>query len=194
MEHIVELFDTPASIADTASRFIKQATEGRADVLVAARRRHWVRIASRLERSGFPIERATTEGRLTLVDAEVLVSNFMRRGQPDPALFEQHASRLVTRRAQNASQLWIYAEIGEVLAEEGNFRAVQQVEEMWNVLGGQHPFRLMCGYSAAHFAAAAARLELNTICDAHSAIHSKAGDTLSKWLLRDRAPAAESAG
>jgi hypothetical protein len=194
MEHIVELFDTSASRADRIARFIRQATDDGASLLVAARPRHWVQIATRLERSRFQIDRATTEGHLTIVDAEVLVASFMRRGQPDPTLFEHHVGRLVKRLAQNTAPLRIYAEIVEVLAEEGNFRAAQQVEDMWNVLGRLDPFRLLCGYSAAHFAAPSARVELKTICNAHSAIRSKAGDTLSTWLLRETAPAAESAG
>jgi hypothetical protein len=48
-----------------------------------------------------------------------------------------------------AAPVHIYGEMVEVLAEEGEFLAAAQLEELWNEVA-QHWIMLLCGYSSAH--------------------------------------------
>lgn len=183
--HIVQLFDTPASLTETVTRFIVKGAVDGAAILVTAGPRNWTRIARRLGRGGYDVDRALENGHLTVLDAPRLLASFMRRGAADAALFEEHVGALLERLSQQGTTLRVYGEMVEILAEEGNFDAACQLESLWNGLIARHSFTLLCGYSAAHFIAPTAQSQLRTICGAHSHVDYKARDTLSKWLLRE---------
>lgn len=47
----------------------------------------------------------------------------------------------------------IYGEIVTLLAAEGDFVSILQLEHLWNTVAGEVPFTLVCGYFAEHFGA-----------------------------------------
>jgi hypothetical protein len=55
---------------------------------------------------------------------------------------------------------------------------------MWNALAERASFRLMCGYSSAHFVSRRAELRLRDVCRAHTHVRSDDGDPLGGWLLK----------
>jgi hypothetical protein len=76
----------------------------------------------------------------------------------------------------------------DLLAEEGNFHGAEQLEALWNELGTQYSFTLLCGYSAAHFAAPNAGNALDSICRAHSHVRTDVADPLGTWLIATDSP------
>jgi hypothetical protein len=74
----------------------------------------------------------------------------------------------------------------DILAAHGNFTAAEQLEALWNDLAAQCSFRLLCGYSAAHFGDERTTQHLNTVCAAHTSTGARATDLLATWLLSNR--------
>jgi len=124
------------------------------------------------------------EGRLTVLDAPLTLRSFMRNGAPDPRLFAATLCEAVGRLcAESKDNLRIYGEMVEILAEEGNLRGAEELEELWNQLGARESFTLLCGYSSAHFAAPNAGKALEEICRKHTRVHQDNADLLGNWLL-----------
>jgi len=193
-EHILQLFDTPESLGNVVSAFLHEGWENGEHLLVVAKPRHWSRIAERLARRGFSETAALEQGRLIVLDADAALSTFLQGHDVDPARFSATIGALVARLASaSRGGLRIYGEMVEILAEEGNFDSARQLETLWNGLRAQHPFTLLCGYSAAHFAGAGTPA-LRAICGCHSRVQRNASDLLGSWLLTDERTQAAGAG
>jgi hypothetical protein len=193
--HVLQLFDTEESLAETVAAFI---VEGDADgemLLVVATQPHWDDIATVLDGRGWDPRGAINEGRLIVLDAEDMLHRFTRRGQPNRGLFEQSVGTMIRRlSAESRGALRIYGEMVELLAQDSNYVAAEQLEQLWNDLAATTPFTLLCGYAAAHFAGPDAGSALTTICRQHSKSVSHRSDPLADFLLRTERARDKSAG
>jgi hypothetical protein len=79
-----------------------------------------------------------------------------------------------------AAPVHIYGEMVEVLAEEGEFLAAAQLEELWNEVA-QHWIMLLCGYSSAHFGPERSTHALEAICRSHSKVQMLPTDRSAPW-------------
>ena len=70
-----------------------------------------------------------------------------------------------------------------MLAEQGDLGAAFALEQLWNALGSEMPFTMMCGYCSAHFTASTAQRSLRDICGTHTDVMADADDTLGRYLL-----------
>ena len=180
-EHLLQLFDTPESLAASVATFIVEGHDKRERVLIVATEPHWSAIREEMAARKVDAEALMASGELVKLDALQLLSRFMRHGEPNRALFQQTVGALVADLA--AAPLRIYGEMVEVLASEGNYKGAAHLEDLWNHLSLQHSFTLLCGYSAAHFAGPDAGSSLGIICCQHSRSFCEPHDALSSFLL-----------
>src|SRR5262245_26883277 len=194
-EHIVQFFDSRESLANSVAAFLAEGCRQGERLLVVARPRNWLAIASALKNGDHALSDGT-ETSLTVVDAESALSQFMRHGLPDSLLFHRTVGNLVRKLATAQScGFRIYGEMVALLGEEGNFHAAQRLRELWNELAVRYPFVLLCGYSSSHFGRQDAREALRDICATHSRVHNSGVDLVTEWLFDDdRRPAAGDRG
>jgi hypothetical protein len=181
--HLLQLFDTDESLTRSVAAFLCGGDEKGHTLLVVATRKHWNGIVSRLRGPG-NTRASQTATRVIFWDAEGTLERFMRRGEPDRALFVRCVARVVLRLARETpTGLRIYGEMVDLLAREGNYSGAAQLEHLWNELGKRCLFTLLCGYSAAHFASPDAGSALAAICCEHSHSSSRQSDPLGRFLL-----------
>ena len=168
--------------------FLATAYAAGDNLLVVAKPKHWNLIAPVLRARGCDLVEDLKTERLTVLNAAATLRAFTRNDVPDKDRFDQVVGRLV-RGLSAQGGLSIYGEMVELLAEEGDFNAALQLEELWNALAARCSFRLMCGYSSAHFASPAAEAKLHPVCAAHTHLETKQDDPLAGWLIeRTRFP------
>ena len=183
-EHIVQLFDTTDSLANVVSAFLNEGWEAGDHLVVVAKPGHWSRTADRLERRGCPVAQATRSGRLSVHDAATTLARISRYGAVDRQLFFEHIGALIGRLvSESRASLRVYGEMVELLAEEGDLRGAQQLEMLWNELAERQTFKLLCGYSAAHFADPQTLPGLHAICGLHTRVQKNTSDLLGNWLV-----------
>ena len=182
-QHAVQLFDNLETRGEAVADFLNDGYNAGDNLLVVITQEHWGHVASRLRAAGFPLPAAVDTGRLTVRDASIAVGQLMRKGRPDPALFEEAFGALVRTLAAAKRPLRIYGELVDLLAADGDFRSAQLVEELWNGLSGQQPFTLFCGYGAVNFGDPRSTESLRSICRAHSLVRSNPRDLLGSFLL-----------
>lgn len=187
--HLVQLFDELDSLADGVAAFLHDGWKQGTSLLVAAKAANWSATAARLEARGCPVLETIASGRLVVLDAATTLATFMRAGEPDPGLFDDHVGSLVRRLTSECTAgLRVYGEMVEILAEQSHFAAAIQLEDLWNDLGRHCSFTLLCGYCSAHFADSATDDHLKTIRSRHTSASAKPTDLLGSWLLSDRQP------
>lgn len=183
-EHLVQLFDSKESQAATVAAFLSAGCEAGDDLLVLAREENWISTHRVLAGSGLDIAALRASGRLTVMNAVVKASESSRGGVPHRGAFETAIAGPVRALAGRAP-LRIYGEMVDVLAELDDIDAAVTLEDMWNQLAEEVPFRLLCGYSSARFVPRRAELRLRDLCSRHTCVLSDHGDPLGGWLLRN---------
>jgi hypothetical protein len=184
-EHVVQLFDMIDSMASGVTSFLEQGLAQQAALLVVARAQHADAILQSLQSAGHDTPALAANGTLTVLDAKSTIRQFMRGGTPDAALFDATVGDLVRRlNAGTGRPLYVYGEMVDILAEEGSYTAVEELEDLWNQLGETESFSLLCGYASSHFAAPLKGADrLRAVCHLHSRVHQSSDDMLGNWLL-----------
>jgi hypothetical protein len=68
--------------------------------------------------------------------------------RPDPAGFWQAVSPVLRQAAKAGRPVRVFGEMVALLWQAGLTDAAVEVEAMWNELGAQYPFSLLCAYPA----------------------------------------------
>lgn len=181
-EHYVQLFDSSKSLADSVSEFLLRGLDIGDNAIIVATPEHRALLSKRLDAAGRNVRALENANRLVVLDAALTLAKFMRRDTPSAIAFDEVVGTLVQRMSNNR-RVWIYGEMVDVLAARSNYRAAQQVEDLWNVLGQRECFTLFCGYASGHFGDPRTGTALRTICEAHDAVHRKRDDLLAEFLL-----------
>lgn len=186
-EHIVQLFDDTDSLAQTVADFLYEGYTKGQTLLVAARPHGWTATLKQLLTLGCNVSEATASGRLLAVDAATTLAGFSQNGCPRADLFHEQVGALVRHLLdRNPAGLRIYGEMVDILAAHGDYWAAEQLEDMWQDLGAECPFTLLCGYTSANFADPRTAAALQAICRSHSHSTVKPADLLGAWLLSGR--------
>jgi hypothetical protein len=181
-EHIVQLFDSSKSLAETVANFVSMALDRGDNVLVAATPPHTHQLTRRLEERGWNVREAIAANRMVVLDANETLDTFMRQDTPNAVAFDEVVGTAV-RQLADRGRVWIYGEMVDVLAAKGNYKGAHALEELWNQLGKRECFTLLCGYASGHFGDPRHARMLAEICKSHSHVHRKADDLLAEYLL-----------
>lgn len=181
-EHIVQLFDSSKSLAETVANFLWLALERGDNVLVAATSQHTHRLTKRLEERGWSVREAIAARRMVVLDASAALDTFMRQDTPNAVAFDEVVGTAV-RQLADRGRVWIYGEMVDVLAAKGNYKGAHALEELWNQLGQLECITLFCGYASGHFGDPRNTRMLAEICKSHTHVHRKADDLLAEYLL-----------
>jgi hypothetical protein len=182
--HRMQLFDTPESLASTVATFLIDGFDKGGTLLLIARSRHREAIFSEFIRRGCFAGNGAAEERVLNLDAHDALARVSVNGKVDADLFDWTVGGAV-RRLSAAGPLRVYCEMVEVLASHQDFDAAVQLETLWNRLGEQSAFTVLCGYSSAHFTPPAAQPVLRNICSCHTDATARVEDSLGRWLLNN---------
>jgi hypothetical protein len=181
-EHIVQLFDGSETLGVAVASHLIQAFQHDGHALVVSRPAHFHEISHQLAQRGYATADLLAEGRMTVLDAEATLRQFMHAGAPHPATFDRVVGALVRELAERGPLL-IYGEMVDLLAEQGDFIAAEELEALWNRLADTTSFSLLCGYAASHFAAPRCEGRLSRVCSSHTRVQQSGDDILGDWLI-----------
>jgi len=183
--HTVQFFDLVETLGVSVGRFVHENMLAGRVTLLVARPTTIAAISGALRPRDVSLQDLIDAGRVVVQDAATLLRSFADHRGPQAAKFEATVAPVVARLAGDSpGGLAIYGEMVDLFASEGNFEAAEALERLWNDLAQKVPFRLLCGYAAAHFAASqSVRSHLRCICDLHSDVQRDQADLLADWLL-----------
>jgi hypothetical protein len=168
MKHGVYFYEDDTFLIDNVAGFAKEGLERQETVIIVATEQHRSDLETKLTEDLHGLSAATLENYVTL-DASATLGLFMKNGWPDEGLFLKVIGQII-QAAQGNKPVRIYGEMVAVLWAEGNALAAIHLERLWNKLGSQRNFTLLCGYPSSAFQGADMDFAFQDVCACHSQI------------------------
>jgi len=169
--HVVLFYRDEEELADSVSKFLLPAvTDGDGTAIVIATPDHRRSFEERLTGAGVDVAAARARGSYLEFDAQKTIRGFMVGDHPDPAGLWQVASPLLRQAAQSGQPVLVFGEMVSQLWDAGLVSAAIELEVMWNELGDQHPFSLLCAYPARPVACRHYLDALTEVCRTHTEV------------------------
>jgi hypothetical protein len=169
--HVVLFYGDEQELADRVGEYLLPAvTDGGGAAIVIATPDHRRSFGERLAYAGVDVAAARARGSYLEFDANETIRGFMVGDRPDPAAFWQLVSPMLRQAAQAGQPLRIFGEMVSLLWDAGLVRAAIEVEVMWNELGSQDPFSLLCAYPARPVTCSHYLDALTEVCRLHTEV------------------------
>ena len=169
--HVVLFYRDEQELAEQVGEYLLPAvTDGGGAAIVIATPDHRRSIEERLASAGADLAAARARGSYLEFDANETIRGFMVGDSPDPAGFWQAVSPLLRQAAKTGLPVRIFGEMVSLLWDSGLVNAAIEVEVMWNELGGQDPFSLLCAYPARPVTCSHHLDALTEVCRAHTEV------------------------
>jgi hypothetical protein len=168
MNHGVYFYEDDTFLIDNVAGFAREGLERQETVIIVATEQHRSDLATNLTEDLQGLWAATLGNYVTL-DASTTLGLFMQNGWPDEGLFLKVIGQII-QSARGNKPVRIYGEMVAVLWAEGNALAAIHLERLWNKLGSQRNFTLLCGYPSSAFQGANMDFAFQDVCACHSQI------------------------
>lgn len=165
--HVVHFYDHAETLALAVADYLGAGLAEGGAALVVATPEHRAQVARVLTAAGIDIQEARAGGRYVELDAASVLEQFMADGSPDPERFVDTIGPLVRTADAVAHPLRVYGEMVDLLWQEGNVIAAEDLERLWNSIGAGRDFALFCGYLSAVVDASGSR---DAVADHHDGV------------------------
>lgn len=176
-DHVVQFYGADEELAVTVGGYLAKGLRSGDGILVVATAPHRRAFAAALARAGIDPASERDAGRLLMEDAAELLDRFLVGDVLDHERFQSVASGLILRAAAGGRPVRIYAETVAVLWDAGQVGLALELEELWNGLGAQLPFSLLCAYPSRLMTGAETADAVREVCVLHSAVSAAEPDS-----------------
>jgi anti-sigma regulatory factor (Ser/Thr protein kinase) len=168
-EHVAVFYEHDYEVAQTVGSYLAASVHAGGVAIIIATDTHRAAFSAGLEAAGIDIAAAVEQGSLVSVDAAATMSQFIAGGRIDHGDFRRVVGGLV-RPAAHAGPVRAYGEMVALLWDAGNVIAAIELEELWNQLGRELEFSLLCGYHTASVSDPQHAEALQQVCHLHTSI------------------------
>ncbi|HEX7266046.1 MAG TPA: MEDS domain-containing protein [Streptosporangiaceae bacterium] len=168
-DHVVLFYRDEQELTERVGEHLLPAIQDGGVAIVVATPDHRRSFERYLADAGIDVAAACARGDLAL-DASETMRGFMVADRPDPAGFWQAISPMLRQAAKAGRPVRVFGEMVSLLWDAALIDAAIEVEAMWNELGAQYPFSLLCGYPAQPAACAHQLDALTEVCRAHTEV------------------------
>ncbi len=166
--HVVHFYGTDAELtSQLGGYFAGTLRSGRAAIVVATPA-HRATIRTEIARLGVDISTAEEQGRYLALDAEDLMSRFLVGNRLDPSMFRATVGELIEHSGRGGRHVEVFGEMVSLLCDDGQLNAALELESLWNELGEELSFSLVCSYPSASVVGEDRRAFFEEICQLHS--------------------------
>lgn len=168
-DHLALFYRSPGEFDERVGGHLLRAVQGGGTAIMVGTPEHRRSVARWLAGAGADVAAAAAHGSYLSLDASETLRRFMAAGWPDPAGFWLAVSPLIRQAAGRGGPVHVFGEMVALLWDSGLVEAAIEVEAMWNELGGQYPFTLLCGYPAESAGGDRHHDALAEVCRLHAA-------------------------
>jgi MEDS: MEthanogen/methylotroph, DcmR Sensory domain len=169
-DHAVLFYRDDEELTDRVSEYLLPAIQDDGVAIVVATPDHRRSFERHLAGAGVDVAAARAHGAYLAADASETMRGFMVADWPDPAGFWQTINPLLRQPAQAGQPIRVFGEMVALLWDAGLIEAAVELEALWNELGAQYPFSLLCAYPAQPAARASQLDALTEVCRAHTQV------------------------
>jgi hypothetical protein len=145
--HFAQLHRDVAALSESVALFAEAGLRRGSGVVIIATDANTALFLEQLKLKNLDTDAYARTGHLKLLNAGVVLSQFMKGGMPEWTEFKRtigpvlESAHVVGQGAPRA-----YGEMVNVLWQSGQHAAAIRLEEYWNDLAKLYPFSLFCGY------------------------------------------------
>jgi hypothetical protein len=170
-EHLVHFYVDDYELAQTFGTYLAEAVALGAPVVVIATEAHLEAFTVALEAAGTEPSRALEDGSMVFLDAAATLARFTTGGRIDPDAFHQVIGEILREASQTGpGRVHAYGEMVALLWESGDVLAAIELERLWNDLGHELEFSLLCGYHSEPISSPERTDALQQVCRLHSSV------------------------
>ncbi|MGB9184934.1 MAG: MEDS domain-containing protein [Solirubrobacteraceae bacterium] len=180
--HVVQFYEHESELAQTAGRYLSDAAQAGAVAIGIATEAHRHAFVAEFEAAGVDSAKARRDGRLILLDAATTLASFMPEGRIDREQFRQVVGSVIRQAGETGRPVRAYGEMVALLWDAGDVLATIELEKLWNELGRELEFSLLCGYHSQSVQEDEHAEALRQVCHLHSAVlPTPAHDDSDAW-------------
>jgi hypothetical protein len=173
-EHVVHFYEHDVELVAAVCPYIAAGLRGGESVLLIATGTHRVAFEMELAERGIDLARARDDGLLVSLDAAATLAAFSDGEHVDRDAFMTVVGGLMRDLCASGRTVRAYGEMVSLLWDRGDVLAAIELERLWNELGGELPFTLLCAYPSASVAGSEHAEALHRVCGEHSAVRAAA--------------------
>jgi hypothetical protein len=176
-DHILLFYRDERELTGQVSEYLLPAIQDGGVAIVLATPGHRRSLEGHLADAGVDVAAASARGFYLAPGISETMRGFMVANWPDPASFWQAISPLLRQAAKTGRPVRIFGEMVALLWDADLFDAAIEVEAMWNELGTQYRFSLLCAYPARPATGTRQLDALTEVCHAHTRVTGAAPET-----------------
>jgi hypothetical protein len=184
-DHILQIYENDEVFLDALTGFVGTGIHSGDSCIVIATDVHLQALNSKLENWDIDVQALVADHRYIPLNAEEILSKFMRKGWPDETLFIQTVSELLVKaRGHNNRRVRAFGEMVALLWAQGYNGATVHLEHLWNKFCQSQAFCLFCAYPKVGFTEDMAD-SITHICGAHAKMISGSKKQLNEIFYSD---------
>jgi hypothetical protein len=148
--HIVQIYENEQVILDSLEGFVTSGFEAGENVIIIATEEHINALNLRLIKNGHDVHELCSADQYIPLNAERILSKFMKNDWPDEELF-MAAVKEIVGAARNGRRVRAYGEMVAILWGQGHCAATIHMEYLWNKFCRGTEFCLFCAYPKTGF-------------------------------------------
>jgi DcmR-like sensory protein len=144
--HVVQFYGRDEELTERVTDYLLGALASGGVAIVIATPEHRREFETRLGQAGVDLAAARDDGSYLARDAAQTLSELMAAGRLDGAAFDRVIGTMIAAAGAGGRPVRAFGEMVALLWDDGLVSDAVRLEEMWEELGGRHPFSLFCGY------------------------------------------------
>jgi hypothetical protein len=164
-EHAVLFYRGKHELIAAVGAQLAEALEHGCSAVVIAAGDHGAEFEHELERLG-----TDADGRLVLLDASITLDRLKRGGRIDAIAFRRVIGGMIRDAARGGRPVWAYGEMVALLWADGDVSSALELERLWNRLGTELEFSLLCGYPSSVMSDPQLRPAIAEVCLLHTSV------------------------
>jgi|HubBroStandDraft_2_1064218.scaffolds.fasta_scaffold02457_5 hypothetical protein len=169
-EHVVKFYERDSELVDTVVPYLAAGLRAGEAAFVIATEAHRQAFERQLVAAGIDARQARADGSFVTLDAASTMAKIIVDGQIDRDAFDGLACGLLREVAESGRGLRVFGEMVALLWDAGDVLAAIELERLWNELGEQLSFSLLCSYPSASVAGPEHAEALQQLCHMHSSV------------------------
>jgi anti-sigma regulatory factor (Ser/Thr protein kinase) len=179
-DHIVQFYEHDSELFRTVGEYLAHALATGGVAIVIATEAHRRGFELELEAAGIESEAALATSTLVWLDAAATLASFTQDGRVEGDAFREVIGAVVRDAADTGRPVCAYGEMVALLWDAGDVLAAIDLEKLWNDLGLEIPFSLMCAYHRQSVSGPEHAEAFDQVCHLHSSVLAPAPrDTLT---------------
>jgi signal transduction histidine kinase len=168
--HSVQFYEDDTFLVAAVVDFLAVGLTTGQPAIVIATEAHRDAFVHGLASEGFDVDAAREAGLLTLLDGRETLAAFMDGDVPDEQRFRTVIGAAIERGIRDKSNpaIRLYGEMVDLLWKDGQTDSAIRLEELWNDLGADYTFSLLCAYAMGNFYKSEDAERFQAVCRQHT--------------------------